>query len=272
MAATPGARITRELIQQWRSALHPTLSRGQDWYTVLSAAAASAHIGKEACPEIYRLTADECDATDEIGQVRAQAQAQTSLTHTDVEVVNVQRRMKESILKGAVLYGIPSALESTFALVEAIRAADANLPEDRRGRRRDEGFFLRKDQTIEGVKERGEAQLANVYRHNFPDIDRKFGTDMEDTKLLTIPVFYGLILSENRVLDFASTELVILSALIPQNFRNETLWHLRGCRRAGWDDEVIESVRRTALLIGDWAGKKMDQVPTLQDVSEQRND
>lgn len=57
--------------------------------------------------------------------------------------------------QGSVLYGIPSTLESSFALVAHLRKS---------GRPTDEGFFLRRDQDIAGVEERGRRRLMDVYR------------------------------------------------------------------------------------------------------------
>lgn len=118
---------------------------------------------------------------------------------------------------------------------------------------------------------------------------------MEDLKALTLTINYGCklslssllleplsllfaslslpvgILSENSILDFPQTELVILSALVPQNAMSEIMWHLRGSRRAGWSDEVIQSVRRMALEVGKKAGCRINKVPELNDVREDEN-
>lgn len=71
------------------------------------------------------------------------------------------RQLHHTQKQGAVLYGIPSCLESTFAVVEAIRAEERAAGFDKG---RDEGFFLRQGQAVADVTARGEEQLQQVYR------------------------------------------------------------------------------------------------------------
>ncbi|KDN47137.1 hypothetical protein K437DRAFT_267914 [Tilletiaria anomala UBC 951] len=98
-------------------------------------------------------------------------------------------------------------------------------------------------------------------------IDESFG-NCQDLVLLTFPINYGLILSNCKVIDLSETELVILAALALQNRRPETLWHLRGSRRAGSSDKAIESVRIVYLDIPRCLSKPTYKAPTLQEVSE----
>lgn len=215
---------------------------------VLTAALASGHAA-EGVPIVYKIATED-------------------LQDDDLACVDVARRIKETLLKGSVLFGIPPTLEGAFALQNVLREEARTHPA-----RSDAGYFLRQGQTLAEVEERGYAQLNEVYRHNFEEISKeKFRDDMQDIRFLTMQINYGWNLSENSVLDFATTELVILAALIPQNFRAETLWHLRGSRRAGWSDAVIESVRSVALDIAKFLGRPTHKVPDLKDVSEDRND
>lgn len=268
--------------------------------TILAAATTSAHLGALSLPLLYTLAAppsshDARDQASEDSGAGARGPA-------DRRAISVQRKLKETLLKGSVLFGIPPALEGAFALVEACRQErQANRDEaqaSERHPRDDSDWFLRQDQGVPpggrslcqdpssdgqaestsqrsiDVVERGEEQLRAVYRHNFPDIAARMGTEMEDLKMLTLPINYGLLLSETTVLDFAETELVILASLIPQAMRKETLWHLRGCLRAGWHPDAVESVRRVSIAISEWATMHRGpiDVPTLDDVREDRND
>jgi hypothetical protein len=51
---------------------------------------------------------------------------------------------------------------------------------------------------------------------------------------------YGLFLSDHRILSMQETELVVLPAVITQNLRGPTYWHLNACLRVGMEpDEVV---------------------------------
>ncbi|PWN50692.1 hypothetical protein IE53DRAFT_315273 [Violaceomyces palustris] len=245
--------LTKQEILCFKNSLADSI-RDQHWYTILTAATASAHAGAEAVPLIYEIASEDFKGRqgDEV----------------DREVVRIQRRIKESLLKGSVLFGIPAALDSVFSLLPLLRNDARSNPN-----RSDSGFFQRKGQTIDSVTERGMDQLGVIYRHNLTSIlEEKMGSEMEDLKCLTLNINYGWILSENSVLDLPSTELVILSALVPQNVRSEILWHLRGCRRVGWNDREIESVRSTCLSVAKRLACRTNKVPSLDQVSEDSNE
>ncbi|CAM6103568.1 unnamed protein product [Calypogeia fissa] len=246
--------LTKGEIVELRAQLSPELHE-EEWYTILTVCTASAHAGPEALPMIYEIASSEKVNT-------------LSGKEADEMAVRIQRRMKESLLKGSVLFGIPAALDAVFALLPHTRAEAEQHPA-----RDDSGFFLRRGQTLEGVTSRGMEQLRKVYRHNLDQFKNEMmREDMQDLRMLTVEVHYGWNLSECTVLDFKSTEMVILAALIPQNARAETLWHLRGCRRAGWSDESIRSVRDVCLQLANRLGCRTSKIPTLEDVREDTNE
>lgn len=72
----------------------------------------------------------------------------------DEAAIRIQRRIKEALVKGSVLFGIPRTLDSLFAFLPVLRAEPAA--------RRDQGFFQRKGQTLEETRERGEEALRMV--------------------------------------------------------------------------------------------------------------
>ncbi|KAK0565660.1 hypothetical protein OC844_001098 [Tilletia horrida] len=245
--------------------LHPTLHR-REWYTVLTAATSAARIGASAVPLLWQMAKDE--------HVSAHASAEEA----DRQAVEVQRRIKETLLKGSVLYGIPAALDPLFALMPHLRADAANHPG-----RSDDDFFLRRGRAHEAsLAQHAEDGLRRVYRHNLDEIkERKFARDTEDIRFLTMEINYGWNLTEFGILDFPSTELVILAALIPTPaVPSETMWHLRGCRRAGWSDDVIESVRQCCFALVALCRERQlgmfswdaARVPSLGDVKEDSND
>ena len=79
---------------------------------------------------------------------------------------------------------------------------------------------------------------------------------------------YGLFLSDHQILDLAESELVILPAIMCQNLKGPTLWHLRACVRAGISAEDVELVQQTIEMLAEWAGKRLE-VGRVKDVREE---
>lgn len=124
--------------------------------TILAASTASSHVGNESLPLLYEMAIEEVTK--------------------DEEAITIARRLKETLLKGSVLFGIPPCLDSLFAL-------EARIKKDVKGNpgRDDDGFSPRKGQSPfdKEVMERGRQQLKTIYRHNFDDIRPRFGNDSE---------------------------------------------------------------------------------------------
>ncbi|KAI9331262.1 hypothetical protein DFJ73DRAFT_781680 [Zopfochytrium polystomum] len=119
-------------LARWRALLHPDLRDDEDrWTIILTVACAAAH-AIEGIPLIYTVaTADSSSDGDDAGDARA---------------VRTARRIKEALLKGSVLYGIPPAIDATFALADAVRA-DAEA-RGRPARIDDEAFFSRAGESL----------------------------------------------------------------------------------------------------------------------------
>lgn len=232
--------------------MHPEL-QSWHWYVLIAGAAASAHRSAEAIPLLYEMAIDE--------------HAPRGSREHDQEAIMFQCRLKEALLKGSVLFGIATSLDGIFPLIPLLRR-DA----ERDPGRNDAGFTLQDGQTIVGSAQRRTEQMALVYQHNLDEIIRRMGTETGDLKTLTIDINYGWNLSENRILDFPATELLIFAALVVKNLRAVTLWHLHGSRRAGWNDDVIESVRTTSVQLATQAGLRTDRVPSLHEVRDDTNE
>ncbi|CAD6900887.1 unnamed protein product [Tilletia controversa] len=266
--------ITADDIRALKSHLHPSL-HAREWYTVLTAATSAARIGAQAVPLIWQIAKEEIGSELRIEGADSNSGSETTV---DDEAVLLQRRIKEALLKGSVLFGIPAALDPLFALSPLLRADAAAHPA-----RSDTDFFLRRGRAHEdSLTPLAHDGLRRVYRHNLDEIlENKFAKDNMDIQFLTMEINYGWNLAEYSILDFPSTELVILAALLPiPAVPAQTMWHLRGCRRAGWSDDVIESVRQTSFALVELCRERgigmyswdASRVPSLQDVKEDSNE
>jgi alkylhydroperoxidase/carboxymuconolactone decarboxylase family protein YurZ len=89
------------------------------------------------------------------------------------------------------------------------------------------------------------AGLRRVYRSNLDNIFERFGPELAELQWLSTKVTYGLFLSPtsedtpSEPLTFPETEIIVLSSLAAQGAARETLWHLRGCLRAGFSAEDV---------------------------------
>lgn len=63
------------------------------------------------------------------------------------------------------------------------------------------------------------------------------------------------------------TELVVLPAVMTQNLRGPTYWHLRACLRVGMEAEEVEAVHKIIEAVAAHGGKTLD-VQRVKDVTD----
>ena len=68
------------------------------------------------------------------------------------------------------------------------------------------------------------------------------------------------------MLSEVESELVTLTSIMCQGLRATTIWHLRGLRRLGVDDEVIGNVTEVIHIISVYCGKDPSNWATIQEV------
>jgi hypothetical protein len=82
-----------------------------------------------------------------------------------------------------------------------------------------------------------------------------------------VTVSYGLFLSDYRILTMHETELVVLPAIMTQNLRGSTHWHLRACLRVGIEHDEVEAVQKVTEAVAAYGAKTLD-VQRVKDVSD----
>lgn len=78
---------------------------------------------------------------------------------------------------------------------------------------------------------------------------------------------YGLFLSDYSILSIQETELVVLPAIMCQNLRGPTYWHLRACLRVGMAAEEVEALHKVIERVAAFGGKTLD-VQRVADVND----
>lgn len=87
------------------------------------------------------------------------------------------------------------------------------------------------------------------------------------TAWISVNISYGLFLSDHRILNIQETELVVLPAIMAQNLRAPTYWHLRACLRVGIEAEEVEAVQKIIEVIAAHGGRTLD-VQRVRDVTD----
>ena len=249
--------ITLEEIKTLRSQFAPRILKDYIWLLVLTSNLVSCHNGAETVVMLYNLALDEATTSTSTDSEKKEA-SQT-----------IQRLMQESIVKGSVLSGIPHALDAMFTLLAHIRETTPDYLLTAKD-------FARSDtlsQPISSLTQPAHTALRRVYKQNLDNIQyEKMGDNMQDLKFFTFEIHYGLILGNETIIGWETTELVVLASLVGQNCTSEILWHMRGCLRGGWSREEVESVRSVCKDTARRLGVRVDKVPSLDEVNEESND
>nr|ODN85905.1 hypothetical protein L203_04404 [Cryptococcus depauperatus CBS 7841] len=90
-----------------------------------------------------------------------------------------------------------------------------------------------------------------------------------DVEWISTDISYGLFLSDHSVLDITESQLVILPAIMCQDLKGPTDWHLRGCLRLGLTREEVDAVQRVVERIVTHGGGKLSQIGSVWDIQDE---
>ena len=164
------------------------------------------------------------------------------------------RRLREALVKAVCLVGVCKPIEAVLAISRAERPEDRDLTCTREGWQADAANH-----------ERAMGWFRQVYTRNAGDTMGMFDAH-KDFAWLSAEISYGLFLSDRQVLDDIETELVVLPAIMSQNLRSETHWHIRGTRRIGVSKDDVQVVWDAVQTISAFFGVKLTKVPTVDEV------
>lgn len=164
------------------------------------------------------------------------------------------RRLREALVKSVCIVGVCKPIEAVLAISRVERAEDRDLSCTREGWQADAANH-----------ERALGWFRQVYTRNAGDTMGLFDAH-KDFAWISAEISYGLYLSDRQVLDDTETQLVVLPAIMSQNLRNETHWHIRGTRRIGVSKEDVQVVWDAVQAISAFFGIKLTKVPTVDDV------
>lgn len=164
------------------------------------------------------------------------------------------RRLREALLKTIPLIGVCKPIEAILSI------AAVEQPEDR-----DYSFTREGWQCDEANHAHGVDWFEKLYKGNAGDTLGLFAAH-RDFAWLSMEITYGLFLADRAVLDDLDTQLVVLPAIMSQDLRTETHWHIRGTRRLGVSMEEVRVVWDCVKLVAGFFGNSLDRVPTVDEV------
>ncbi|KAI1127086.1 hypothetical protein F5Y10DRAFT_201551 [Nemania abortiva] len=172
---------------------------------------------------------------------------------TPTERQALVRRMREAMVKCIILNGIPAVIEAVASISEV------ESPEDQ------DHSCSREDWQIGPENsERAANTLKTLYHSEKGGVTKTF-TAHRDIPWISANVSYGLFLSDHRILDIQETELVVLAAIMAQNLREPTYWHLRACLRVGMQSVEVDAIHIEGVAA--FGGKTL-QVQRVFDVTD----
>ncbi|KAH7268858.1 hypothetical protein FSOLCH5_007816 [Fusarium solani] len=164
------------------------------------------------------------------------------------------RRLREALVKTICLVGVCKPIEAILAI------AKVEKPEDRDFSRTRQDW-----QADDANHERAVNWFKQLYTRNATDTLGLFDAH-KDFSWISTEITYGLYLSDRQVLDDTDTQMVVLPAIMSQNLRLETHWHIRGTRRIGVSKEDTQVICDSVRAVSEFFGIKLNRVPTVDEV------
>ncbi|PYI04572.1 hypothetical protein BO78DRAFT_398867 [Aspergillus sclerotiicarbonarius CBS 121057] len=224
-------QLFRDLERQFQTTTLPA----DKWY-ILAAATLVAGPDPERADQLYLyLTSQPAYQTPETRQA-------------------LSRRIREALFKSVIIVGVCKPIEAILSI------SKLEAPEDK-----DYTFTRENWQCDESNLARGTAWLEKLYARNTSNTLDLFAAH-KDFAWLSKEITYGLFLSDRSVLDDLDTQLVVLPAIMSQNLRIETHWHIRGTRRLGVSKEDVKVLWDQVQHVAGFYGGKLDKVPTVEEV------
>ncbi|KAL1895245.1 hypothetical protein Sste5346_005391 [Sporothrix stenoceras] len=151
----------------------------------------------------------------------------------------VLKRIKESLLKTSVIFGIPRTINAFRALVRALPSPEANETESVRN------HIERPADT----DERGIAYMRNIFRADLDPFLDTMDKYWPDLRTLVVTTIYGYYQSDTSVLGPITTSQLNIATLVPMDVTAEVAWHMRGVIRNEGTRADLDYAFETAMAV-----------------------
>ncbi|KPM38333.1 hypothetical protein AK830_g8224 [Neonectria ditissima] len=164
------------------------------------------------------------------------------------------RKLREALVKTIILVGVCKPIEAILAISRVEKPEDRDLSCTRENWQADDTNH-----------QKAQDWFRKVYTHNAKDTMGLFDAH-KDFAWISSEITYGLFLSDRQVLNDVETQLVVLPAIMSQNLRSETHWHIRGTRRIGVSKDDVRVIWDSVQAISAFFEVKLTRVPTVDEV------
>lgn len=241
---TPPAIITPALLATIRS--YPHLP-ANTWYLITGATLTTLNRADEL-PKLFRHAIE-----------KGAGPSDSAPSH--VEQLQIARRTREALIKGAAIIGLPKTINALYALKDATPRAlqDEPMAYSPSGRVIDI-YTTPTSQILQRGQKFFDQVYGKVTKRVMGQMDRS-GT--EDLGLLA-RLEYGYILSPSNILTPAETSYCLLAYLIPQDVNPQLKGHLQGTVNNGATAEQVRAVRDVVIKICEAAGMRHLEEKTVE--------
>ncbi|KAK7415661.1 hypothetical protein QQX98_005693 [Neonectria punicea] len=172
----------------------------------------------------------------------------------------VQRRIKEALLKGSILYGVPRAAQGLGPLYRSLPEDEIDLYSPRTEKSKSKDYEHERAEKAKRYFDvlwgpvAAEQQRARVLKFH------------PDHYLLNVKTNYELWISEDAILSNIETQMCTTALLICNNSPEQALWHVRGLLRHGATMEQASFAQDLGLAIANHFDAKTGDITMAEDV------
>lgn len=114
-------------------------------------------------------------------------------------------------------------------------------------------------------RDRGNSWFQKLYAQDTGPVIDLFAKH-RDFEWLIREIAYGLFLSDRQVPDDIDTQIVVLPAVLIQNVRNPSRWHIQGTRRLKFPKEEVQVIWDCVQCILRFFETPLHKVPSVDEV------
>jgi alkylhydroperoxidase/carboxymuconolactone decarboxylase family protein YurZ len=187
---------------------------------------------------VAAATFSVCNEPEEVPRIFEYMMSRTNPS----DQMAMSRNMREALLKGAALGGLPKSINS---LTQLKHVTPNHLRE----------ISMQRDRTwLADGPTRGKLLFDHVYGKVSKRVSGQMNSAYPDLEYYAINHVYGPLLSYSGVLPLKETSFVIVACLIPQDVNPQLKGHLKGALNNGATKEEVMSLRDMSMLICKWCG------------------
>ncbi|KAF2114573.1 hypothetical protein BDV96DRAFT_101408 [Lophiotrema nucula] len=143
----------------------------------------------------------------------------------------VLRRIKESLLKTAVIYGVPRLINAGRSLISALPNPELD----------NEIISIRNHiKEPSTTEQRGLVYMRNIFGADLDPFATWMDENWPDLRTYVMQFIYGYYQSDVSVIDAITTSQLNIATLIPMDVAPEVAWHMRGLVRNGGTLEQLQ--------------------------------